>query len=452
MRYKPELYDEFKKRIANYKEETEKRLQTMLLLQEFRQFKFSEKEDYIALLFRFLMKVVKVEGIEGETATILNKIVFETFGNDPKADYIIPRFIFALAGLRDLILLDPDAKLKLPYLSNKFAPGLELPDIIYAYSKKDIPLLLCGETGTSKGMLADAIVEMSSRRNNPYRSINCAAIPESILESELFGYKEGVFTGAKKGGKHGIFHFVDGGTLFLDELAAMPKHLQPKLLKVIEDKQFYPVGSEHPEKIDIRFIAATQPRLKDDIYPDLLWRLGYPDMIELPPLRERLKAFPYEVVESSLIRVFKKLKLENRLVDPYVTPVIEEIGNYEFPGNYRELENILRRAIILTDITGANFNEYLRASIPTHDNAGDDKADSNSPDSYCRDINGVPLKDVLDHAEKIGQSIVERKLREVLKSGGKIKNVLMKEGLNDKEYQSYYCRLRRVIGKRIRDM
>ncbi|QTA37873.1 sigma-54-dependent transcriptional regulator [Thermosipho ferrireducens] len=215
-------------------------------------------------------------------------------------------------------------------------------------------VLLRGESGTGKELFAHAIHNASFRRNGPFVSVNCSAIPESILESELFGYEEGAFTGAKRGGKKGLIEEANGGTLFLDEIGKMPVQLQAKILRFIERKEFMPVGGSKPKRVDVRIIAATNMDLesmvkKGEFLPDLYFRLNvFP--IHLPSLRERKKDIP-----ALAMYMVKKIGQQyGRVVDGISPAAIRYLVSYDWPGNVRELENIIGRAII-----NMNMNENV---------------------------------------------------------------------------------------------
>lgn len=207
-------------------------------------------------------------------------------------------------------------------------------------------VLLRGESGTGKELFAHAIHNASPRRNKPFVSVNCAAIPESILESELFGYEEGSFTGALHGGKKGLVEEADGGTLFLDEVGKLPLSLQPKLLRFIETKEYVPVGGRNVKKVDVRIIAATNMELEKmvrngDFLPDLYFRLNvFP--IYLPSLKDRKEDIP-----KLAIHIVKKLNQQyGRMVEGISPAVIKYIISRDWPGNVRELENFLGRVMI----------------------------------------------------------------------------------------------------------
>ncbi|WP_448375229.1 sigma 54-interacting transcriptional regulator [Fervidobacterium sp.] len=207
-------------------------------------------------------------------------------------------------------------------------------------------VLLRGESGTGKELFAHAIHNSSPRKNKPFVSVNCAAIPESILESELFGYEEGSFTGAIQGGKRGLVEEADGGTLFLDEVGKLPLSLQPKLLRFIESKEFVPVGGRNVKKVDVRIIAATNMELEKMVrngsfLPDLYFRLNvFP--IYLPPLKERKEDIP-----KISLHIIKKLNQQyGRMVEGISPAVLKYIVSKEWQGNVREIENFFGRVMI----------------------------------------------------------------------------------------------------------
>ncbi len=207
-------------------------------------------------------------------------------------------------------------------------------------------VLLRGESGTGKELFAHAIHNSSPRKLKPFVSVNCATIPESILESELFGYEEGAFTGALRGGKKGLIEEADGGTLFLDEVGKLPLALQPKLLRFIETKEIIPVGGRNVKKVDVRIIAATNVDLEKmvkngEFLPDLYFRLNvFP--IYLPALKDRKEDIP-----KLALHIIKKLNQQyGRMVEGINPSVLKHLINMDWPGNVRELENFLGRVMI----------------------------------------------------------------------------------------------------------
>jgi len=209
-----------------------------------------------------------------------------------------------------------------------------------------VTVLLRGESGTGKELFAHAIHSASPRKNKPFVRVNCAALSESLLESELFGYVDGAFTGAKKGGRRGLFEEANGGTLFLDEIGVMNLSLQASLLRVLQEKEIVRVGDSKPTPVDVRVIAATNVSLEQLVAEgrfreDLYYRLNVIPIF-IPPLRQRIEDIP-ELCEHLL----RKLNQEyGRSVVGVDEKVMEIFKSYRWPGNVRELENVLGRAII----------------------------------------------------------------------------------------------------------
>lgn len=218
-------------------------------------------------------------------------------------------------------------------------------DLALRVADTESTLLLTGETGVGKSLLAKMIHRASSRRNKPFLQINCAAIPEHLIESELFGYEAGAFTGADRKGKPGLFELADGGTVFLDEIAEMPSHAQAKLLGVLHDREFYRVGGRSIKKVDVRLIAATNRellRLVNDgrFREDLFYRLSVVP-IHIPALRERREDIP------PLIHFF--LARSNQRHNKYQVfsrELIDHLQGLHWKGNVRELENAVERLVV----------------------------------------------------------------------------------------------------------
>jgi DNA-binding NtrC family response regulator len=208
-------------------------------------------------------------------------------------------------------------------------------------------ILITGETGTGKELIARAIHNMSAQRDMPLIKVNCAAIPEALLESELFGHLRGAFTGATTT-KKGKFALADGGTIFLDEIGTMAPALQSKLLRVLQEREFEPLGAERTQKIDVRVIAATNRDLRQMVadgkfQEDLFYRLNVIPM-ELPPLRERREDIP-ALVEHF---VHKHSQRTGRKIERIDEGVLKALQQYDWPGNVRELENTIERAVVLS--------------------------------------------------------------------------------------------------------
>lgn len=219
-------------------------------------------------------------------------------------------------------------------------------DLVAKVADTDSTVLLLGESGTGKELVAKAIHYNSRRSNRTLVPVNCAAIPEDLLESELFGHMKGAFTGAVVS-RTGRFEMADGGTLFLDEIGDMSPKLQVKLLRVLQERRFEPVGSGRTVEVDVRIIAATNKNLERAVKErsfreDLFYRLNVIP-IRLPPLRERKGDIPM-LIEHFL----QRFSLENGKKAPQVTPeCMQVLANYAWPGNVRELENAIERLVIL---------------------------------------------------------------------------------------------------------
>lgn len=250
----------------------------------------------------------------------------------------------------------------------------------------DSVVLLCGETGTGKELLAKAIYHNSRRKDKPFVTINCGAIPKDLLETELFGHVKGSFTGAVAH-KRGRVEMADGGTLFLDEIGELPLELQVKLLRLIQQGEIEKVGSTTWSRVDVRIIAATNRNLKAMVgegtfREDLYYRLAVIPL-ELPPLRDRADDIP-ELVQFLFLNMKQKHgRLELRLP----ASLLPLFCGYHWPGNVRELENVIERLVVLTlgnDITLEDLPEYLRREEPA------------SIEDLCLDLppHGISLENV----------------------------------------------------------
>jgi two-component system NtrC family response regulator len=226
-------------------------------------------------------------------------------------------------------------------------------------------VLITGETGTGKELVARAIHDRSAQRDMPLIKVNCAAIPETLLESELFGHVRGAFTGATTT-KKGKFALADGGTIFLDEIGTMNPALQSKLLRVLQEREFEPLGAERTERVDLRVIAATNRDLRQMVaegkfQEDLFYRLNVIP-IELPPLRERRDDIPALVDHF----VKKHAQRTGRRIEKVEESALTGLQQYDWPGNVRELENTIERAVVLsadTVITNQSIS-VLGAATP----------------------------------------------------------------------------------------
>ncbi len=246
----------------------------------------------------------------------------------------------------------------LPPFIAKSKKMLQVVDIIESISQSDCNVIITGESGTGKGLVAKLIHYTSKRREEPFIAVNCAIFTEQLLASELFGHEKGAFTGAVTA-KRGLLEVANKGTLFLDEIAEMPPSLQAKLLKVIEDKEFFRVGGTRPIKVDVRFIAATNQNIKELIEKgkfrrDLYYRLNVME-IYIPPLRDRRE----DIIPLSRHFLKKHTQVAKKDIKGFTREAMEILKAYSYPGNVRELENIIERAVILEK------TPYIRAeSLP----------------------------------------------------------------------------------------
>ena len=255
--------------------------------------------------------------------------------------------------------------------------GPELPDIVAEspamkevlrlaakVAQTDATVLILGESGTGKEVLANLIYELSGRKARPFLKLNCAAIPEGLLESELFGHERGAFTGADKA-KPGLFELAHRGTLFLDEIGDLPLSLQAKLLRVLQDGTIRRVGGLKEIKVDVRIIAATNRDLEEMVKEgafreDLFWRLNV-FSLRIPPLRKRRE----DILPLARFFLKKFSAKHGKTITDFSREALEALLSYHFPGNVRELENIVERAVILAEdelITKEDLPPLLRGT------------------------------------------------------------------------------------------
>lgn len=251
-------------------------------------------------------------------------------------------------------ILQNDTKIRSELYHRRFFARYTFNEIIYqssvmertislakAYAKSDSNILIYGESGTGKELIAQSVHNESKRKYGPFIAVNCAALPENLLESELFGYEDGAFTGARKGGKPGLFEMAHGGTIFLDEIGEIEPALQARLLRVLQEKEVRRIGGERIIPVDIRVISATNKDLLQSIQmeefrSDLYYRLNILH-IHLPPLRERR-----EDIDLLIDVLLKKHRGEPDLISKATRSILNQ---YKWPGNIRELENVVERAV-----------------------------------------------------------------------------------------------------------
>ncbi|WP_240613594.1 sigma-54 interaction domain-containing protein [Pueribacillus theae] len=271
-------------------------------------------------------------------------------------------------------------------------------DLAQRVASVDSTVLILGESGVGKEVVANFIHEMSARKEKPFIKINCGAIPESLLESELFGYDKGAFTGAKKEGKMGLFELANEGTLFLDEIAEMPFSLQVKLLRVLQENEIMRVGSTKTIKVNIRIIAATNRDLNKEIKngrfrEDLYYRLNVVP-IHIRPLRERRQDILPLLMH--FIEYYNQKYDKTKTLSP---KALDSLQQYDWPGNVRELQNIVERLIVISDETEIS-TRYLSEMIDTPQTSHKQKVE-------VHDI--LPLKECLDLAEKQLLSLAKKR-------------------------------------------
>ena len=247
---------------------------------------------------------------------------------------------------------------QLTYRSESMRKVIQL---IQNLAQTDVTVLITGESGTGKELAANALYQGSARRNGPFIKVNCAAIPAELLESELFGYETGAFTGARKAGKAGMFELANGGVLLLDEIGDMPLPLQTKLLRVLQQRELMRIGASRVIKLDIRLIASTNKNLLQEVREgrfrqDLYYRLNVVP-ISLPPLRERQEDIP--VLVESFCNKFCRRYGKEVCFTPEDLSLMQA---YQWPGNIRELENLVER-LVVTNTSGTISPRSVAAAL-----------------------------------------------------------------------------------------
>lgn len=305
-----------------------------------------------------------------------------------------------------------ELRLKVEKDSNFLVRSKKMKDImnlVMRVAHVDSTVLIQGESGVGKELIAESIQKNSSRARRPFVKINCAAIPENLLESELFGYEGGAFTGALKEGKHGLFEIANNGTLFLDEIGEIPLGLQVKLLRVLQEKVIDRIGGVKPIPVNVRIIAATNRILEDMVNEgtfrkDLYYRLNVVP-IYVPPLRERTDDIPV-LAYHFLQRYNEKYNLDR----VYDTEVVELMTNYSWPGNVRELQNMIERLVVMSP-NRVLRSEDLRACLNLHE------TQTGGP------VEIKPLKQAVEELEK-------QMLKEAFKKYGTTRKVGKMLGIN----------------------
>ncbi len=274
-------------------------------------------------------------------------------------------------------------------------------------------VLIRGESGTGKELVARALHEQSPRVDQPLISVNCAAIPETLIESELFGYEKGSFTGAQSNRK-GLVEAADGGTLFLDEIGELPLEAQARLLRLLQEKEIRRIGSTQAKKVDVRLVAATHRDLKQlasegRFREDLYYRLNVVEL-KLPPLRERGEDV-VELAQKLLVKICQRLNVRP---PHYAAEAMAAIRSYHWPGNVRELENAIERAVILCDNEEIS-TELLAIDYQQPKHSPSLKTGGRAPASINEPPEGLSLEDyfqhfVLEHQDHMSETELAQKL------------------------------------------
>ncbi len=405
-------------------------------------------DDKIEMLYDIASKIYSpwVDAIDPLTKNFLYSAIFK--GIDPN------EFSLHDNVSREELLKNLENKLKTGQIFFS-----ELASV-YEHSILDVPLLIIGETGTGKELMARSIHDISHRKGKPYKSFNAAAIPSGLVESELFGYKKDSHNKADKD-KVGLIATANEGTLFIDEIGKMPLNIQYKLLRFLETKEILPVGAVTPEEINVRIISAIQPKELEDenkFLPDLKYRLGYPDFIFMPPLRDLIAHYGNHIIDITFKRTWEKIQPdsnENYLKICETCYTILKKHNYK--GNFRELENILRGAIISTLIRQVDEIQPEDLPLISLAEVGDNgNIARNNLGDETPDILNIKLSKICDYVEETAskwiKEIVTKRVIHAIEQSGNLKNALELESIPSNKYQKYRDRIMKLTGKKISDM
>jgi two-component system response regulator PilR (NtrC family) len=294
-----------------------------------------------------------------------------------------------------------------PRLLGNSAAMHSLRDMIARVARSQAPVHIFGESGTGKELVAKLIHESGPRRDGPFVPVNCGAIPTELMESELFGHKRGSFSGAVAD-KQGLIQSAEGGTLFLDEIADLPLHMQVKLLRVIQEKTVRPIGEQLEVPTDVRILSATHKNLarlvsEGKFREDLFYRVNVIEL-RVPSLRERPEDIP-ELAEAVLRRLARRMKVATPIL---AQDALAALQAYAFPGNVRELENILERAITLSTSGEVHVGEIQLRSVPTASATQQTTAPAEVPPSGA----GAAPSALGDHLEEIERDAIVKALEQ----------------------------------------
>ena len=288
----------------------------------------------------------------------------------------------------------------------------EVREIIEQVADTDITVLIRGESGTGKELAARSVYQLSSRRSRPFVKVNCAALPSELLESELFGFEKGAFTGAQKR-KLGKFEYANHGTIFLDEISEMAPGLQAKLLQVLQDGEFSRLGGESDVRVDTRVIAATNRNLEEavrdgEFREDLYYRLNVVTIM-LPPLRDRVDAVPLLV--EHFLQLYNERYGKN--MGPLSDEMMRTLDDYHWPGNVRELENMIKRSVVLGNETAVLQEINSRQAPPAEEPSADDLLALDLLAGNADENGGFDLKAISKRAAQIAEKkVIERVLNQ----------------------------------------
>jgi two-component system response regulator AtoC len=287
----------------------------------------------------------------------------------------------------------------------------EVREIIEQVADTDITVLVRGESGTGKELVARALFQLGDRRDHPFVKVNCAALPSELLESELFGFEKGAFTGAQKR-KLGKFEYANRGTIFLDEISEMAPGLQAKLLQVLQDGEFSRLGGENDVKVDTRIIAATNRNLEQDVKSgafreDLYYRLNVVT-VHLPPLRDRIDAVP--LLTEHFIQMYSEQYRKS--VKQLSAETMGVLMSYHWPGNVRELENMIKRMVVLGN-EQAVLQEIAGREPPPEEGEEEELLDLHALGADFSSGDGLDLKAISKRAAQIAEKkVIERVLHQ----------------------------------------
>jgi len=325
--------------------------------------------------------------INGKISGAIGKVMFKDLNNFKILSSKISNLEKELQYYKNELNSEKKAKYTFNNLIGRSNRFIEIINFAERAAKGDSSILITGESGTGKELLAQAIHNGSKRAMKPFIKINCAAIPAELFESEMFGYDEGAFTGAKKSGLKGKFELANGGTILLDEIGDMPLTMQGKLLRVLQEREIMRVGSNEVKNIDVRIIASTNKGLQELIdqgkfREDLYYRLNVIHL-RLPSLRERIEDI--ELLSDSLrVKLCNKYGIYSEGISK---EALEYLKSYDWPGNVRQLENVIERSINLLDTELLILPKHLPEKVL---NAKGKKYD----------IESNKLKDIVDKVEK----------------------------------------------------